>query len=72
MRSCARSRRNGRKAIAWEATAKRSTPEFFAAHTVAELSGWIDYGLETAGRLTNEALVDPDAIFMCRIIIGVP
>ena len=25
---------NGGKAVAWEATAKRCTPEFFAAHTV--------------------------------------
>ncbi len=31
---------NGGKAGAWEATAKRCTPEFFAAHTVGELSGW--------------------------------
>ena len=26
---------NGAKAVAWEATAKRATPEFFAAHTVS-------------------------------------
>jgi hypothetical protein len=27
---------NGAKAVSWEATAKRTTPEFFAAHTVSE------------------------------------
>ena len=30
---------NGGKAVAWEATAKRCTPEFFAAHTVARACG---------------------------------
>ena len=30
---------NGGKAIAWESTAKRCTPEFFAAHTVARAFG---------------------------------
>ncbi len=44
---------NGGKAVAWEATAKRCTPEFFAAHTVTELSGWTDYELEMVGRLTH-------------------
>ena len=28
---------NGAKAVTWEATAKRATPEFFASHTVSEL-----------------------------------
>jgi anaerobic selenocysteine-containing dehydrogenase len=44
---------NGAKAVTWEAPNKRVTPEFFAAHTVAELSGWADYALENAGRLTH-------------------
>jgi anaerobic selenocysteine-containing dehydrogenase len=44
---------NGAKAVAWEATAKRCTPEFFATHTVAELRGWSDYELELKGRLTH-------------------
>ena len=44
---------NGGKAVAWEATAKRCTPEFFAEHTVTELSGWGDYELEMVGRLTH-------------------
>ena len=31
---------NGAKAVTWEATKKRVTPEFFAAHTVSELWNW--------------------------------
>jgi molybdopterin-dependent oxidoreductase alpha subunit len=50
---------NGAKAVAWEATDKRVTPEFFAAHTVAELSCWTDYALENAGRLTHPMAYDP-------------
>ena len=49
---------NGAKAVAWEATAKRCTPEFFAAHSVSELSGWSDYELEMAGRLTHPMAYD--------------
>lgn len=44
---------NGIKATAWEITAKRTPPEFFAAHTVAELVGWSDKDLESEGRLTE-------------------
>src|ERR1700712_5202627 len=44
---------NGAKAVAWEATAKRTTPEFFAEHTVEELKGWSDFALEDNGRLTH-------------------
>jgi molybdopterin-dependent oxidoreductase alpha subunit len=44
---------NGAKALAWEATSKRCTPEFFAAHTVSELQRWSDYELEMVGRLTH-------------------
>ncbi|MBV8681391.1 MAG: FdhF/YdeP family oxidoreductase, partial [Caulobacteraceae bacterium] len=49
---------NGAKAVTWEATSKRVTPEFFAAHTVAELSTWSDYDLENAGRLTHPLAYD--------------
>lgn len=49
---------NGGKAIAWESTAKRCTPGFFAEHTVAELEGWSDYALEMAGRLTHPMAYD--------------
>jgi molybdopterin-dependent oxidoreductase alpha subunit len=49
---------NGAKAVAWEATAKRCTPEFFAEHSVTELSGWSDYDLEMVGRLTHPMIYD--------------
>jgi molybdopterin-dependent oxidoreductase alpha subunit len=43
---------NGAKATAWELTAKRVTPAFFAEHSLTELAGWSDHALEAAGRLT--------------------
>lgn len=43
---------NGAKAVTWEATWKRVTPDFFAQHSVSELWGWSDHKLEDAGRLT--------------------
>ncbi|MEN4921000.1 FdhF/YdeP family oxidoreductase [Achromobacter spanius] len=49
---------NGAKAVTWEATKKRVTPEFFAAHTVAELLAWSDHDLENAGRLTHPMAYD--------------
>src|SRR3954451_13708345 len=49
---------NGAKAVAWEATAKRTTPEFFAAHPVSELWGWNDHDLENQGRLTHPVAYD--------------
>ena len=49
---------NGAKAVAWEATSKRCTPEFFATHSVAELSEWSDYQLEMVGRLTHPMAYD--------------
>src|SRR6201995_2945056 len=50
---------NGAKAVAWEATSKRCTPEFFASHSVTELLGWGDYELEMVGRLTHPMAYDP-------------
>jgi molybdopterin-dependent oxidoreductase alpha subunit len=44
---------NGAKAVTWEATKKRVTPEFFAAHTVTSLLEWNDHQLEDEGRLTQ-------------------
>ena len=44
---------NGVKAIAEEATAKRCTPEFFRAWSVAELSKQSDHWLGHRGRLTH-------------------
>ena len=50
---------NGAKATAWEQTAKRCGPDFFAKHTVTELLGWSDYALEEQGRLTHPMRYDP-------------
>ncbi len=44
---------NGAKAIASETTKQRVTPEFFARHSVAELSQWSDFEMDQAGRLTH-------------------
>ncbi|WP_120010468.1 FdhF/YdeP family oxidoreductase [Teichococcus vastitatis] len=49
---------NGVKAVAWELTAHRCTPEFFAEHTVTELRNWDDYHLEQPGRLTHPLRYD--------------
>jgi molybdopterin-dependent oxidoreductase alpha subunit len=49
---------NGAKATAWEITAHRCTPAFFAAHTVTELLGWDDFHLEETGRLTHPLRYD--------------
>ena len=49
---------NGAKATAWEITSLRTSPEFFARHTVTELLGWADYDLEQQGRLTHPMRYD--------------
>ena len=49
---------NGAKAVSWETTGKRTTPEFFAAHTVQELWTWSDHQLEDNGRLTHPMVYD--------------
>lgn len=49
---------NGVKAVSWEATDKRTTPDFFLTHTVSELRGWSDYALEQQGRLTTPLRYD--------------
>jgi molybdopterin-dependent oxidoreductase alpha subunit len=49
---------NGVKAVAWEATSMRCTPEFFAAHSVTALARWSDYRLEMVGRLTHPMAYD--------------
>ncbi|WP_458021610.1 FdhF/YdeP family oxidoreductase [Kosakonia sp. BK9b] len=50
---------NGAKAVSWEATSKRTTPEFFAAHTVSELWQRNAFELEGEGRLTHPMKYDP-------------
>ncbi|MEW6437656.1 MAG: FdhF/YdeP family oxidoreductase [Pseudomonadota bacterium] len=49
---------NGAKAVTWEATKKRVSPEFFEGHTVSDLWNWTDYELENAGRLTHPLIYD--------------
>jgi molybdopterin-dependent oxidoreductase alpha subunit len=49
---------NGAKAVAWEATRKRTDPAFFAGHTVSELWDWADHALEGQGRLTHPMVYD--------------
>lgn len=43
---------NGAKAVAHESDSRRITTDFFALHSVAELSTYSDYWLEQQGRLT--------------------
>ncbi len=49
---------NGAKAVTWEATKKRVTAEFFAAHSVSALLSWHDHDLEDEGRLTEPMAYD--------------
>jgi molybdopterin-dependent oxidoreductase alpha subunit len=49
---------NGVKAVAWELTANRCTPAFFAEHTVTELRERDEYNLEQPGRLTHPLRYD--------------
>jgi molybdopterin-dependent oxidoreductase alpha subunit len=49
---------NGAKAVSWEATNKRVTPEFFAKHSVSELWQREDFDLEWEGRLTHPMVYD--------------
>lgn len=49
---------NGAKAVTWEATKKRATPEVFARHTVSDMLGWPDHDIEDLGRLTHPMVYD--------------
>ncbi|TCM66620.1 molybdopterin-dependent oxidoreductase alpha subunit [Acinetobacter calcoaceticus] len=49
---------NGAKAVAFEATSKQVTADFFAAHTVSWLAEQSDYFLEDSGRLTQPLRYD--------------
>ncbi|USR75899.1 FdhF/YdeP family oxidoreductase [Photobacterium damselae] len=44
---------NGAKAVAWEATSKKVTPDFFKKNKVKDLLNWSDYDLEYSGRITS-------------------
>ncbi|OCR24530.1 formate dehydrogenase [Pseudomonas syringae] len=50
---------NGAKATAWELTSLKTSPDFFARHSVTELLQWPDYDLEQHGRLTHPLRYDP-------------
>src|SRR6201985_4038741 len=49
---------NGVKAVAAEATARRTGPELFEHYTVAELAKHSDFWLEDQGRLTHPMVYD--------------
>lgn len=49
---------NGAKAVTWEATTKRVTPEFLAENTVTSLLSRTDFELEGYGRLTTPLRYD--------------
>ncbi|WP_040775704.1 FdhF/YdeP family oxidoreductase [Nocardia pneumoniae] len=50
---------NGAKAVAEEATLRTVTPEFFATHSIADLSDKSGYWLGQQGRLTNPMVLRP-------------
>ncbi|MFI8988516.1 FdhF/YdeP family oxidoreductase [Streptomyces antimycoticus] len=52
---------NGAKAVAEEATLRRVTPDFFAAHPVADLATRSGYWLGQQGRLTQPMYLDEGA-----------
>jgi len=51
---------NGIKHVTWELAPAKANSDFFAAHTVSELSGWSDYDLEAVGRLAEPLTYHPD------------
>ena len=52
---------NGAKAVAEEATTARVTPEFFAAHSIAELDRHSEWWLGQQGRITHPMVKRPGA-----------
>ena len=58
---------NGIKATAWEITPKRTTPDFFAKHSVTELLTWSDRDLEGQGRLTEPLKWDRETDHYVRV-----
>ncbi len=44
---------NGAKAVAEEATTKTLRPDFFAKHTISEMSSWDDYKIGKSGRIAQ-------------------
>ncbi len=54
---------NGVKALAEEATNKKVDQDFFAKHSVEELSNWSDYQIGKSGRLVEPMILKPDSIY---------
>ncbi|MEV8564148.1 FdhF/YdeP family oxidoreductase [Streptomyces sp. NPDC051322] len=52
---------NGAKAVAEEATLRRVTPDFFAAHSLADLASRSGYWLGQQGRITHPMLLTEDS-----------
>ncbi|CAI2499254.1 FdhF/YdeP family oxidoreductase [Serratia ficaria] len=52
---------NGAKAVTWEATSKRVTPEFLSQNTLTSLLQKTDFELEGYGRLTHPLAYDRDS-----------
>ena len=52
---------NGIKHATAEMTAKKTNPDFFAQHTVTELSDWTDFELEDNGRITDPMVYDENS-----------
>lgn len=52
---------NGAKAVAEEATKRTVGPDFFAAHSIADLLGRTEYWLGQQGRLTHPMVLRPGA-----------
>jgi molybdopterin-dependent oxidoreductase alpha subunit len=52
---------NGAKAVAEEATLRRVSPDFFAAHSLDELRGHDDWWLGQQGRLTHPMVLEEGA-----------
>jgi len=52
---------NGAKALAEEATRKRTGPDFFAQHSISEMASWSDFKLGKSGRLTHPMICRGDA-----------
>jgi molybdopterin-dependent oxidoreductase alpha subunit len=50
---------NGVKHVTWELAPAKADREFFAAHTVRELTGWTDFQLEAVGRLAEPLRYNP-------------
>ena len=60
-RSVAEFCENGAKATASDADTRRADPEFFAQHSLAELSRMTDRDLNNSGRLTHPLVLRPGA-----------